>query len=63
MIAHAPDLPILVAAMTVGTGFLVTLNRRYFLDDPVVAQRSALRIGTPGDALAWVRTQLEGIGS
>jgi predicted nucleic acid-binding protein len=59
MIAHAPDLPILLAAMKAGTGLLVTLNRRHFLDDPVVAQRSGLRIGTPGDALAWVRSQLE----
>ena len=60
MIAHAPDLPILVAAIKAGTGFLVTLNRRHFLDDPVVAQRSGLRIGAPGDALAWARGQLEG---
>ena len=63
MIAHVPDLPILVAAMRARTGFLVTLNRRYFLDDPVVAQRSGLRIGAPGDALAWVRGQLLGSGS
>jgi predicted nucleic acid-binding protein len=63
MIAHAPDLPILVAAMKAGTGFLVTLNRRHFLDDPAVAQRSGLRIGAPGDALAWVRAQLGGTAS
>jgi predicted nucleic acid-binding protein len=62
MIAHAPDLPILVAAIKAGTGFLVTLNRRHFLDDPVVAQRSGLRIGAPGDALAWVRGQIQEIG-
>jgi hypothetical protein len=60
MIAHAPDLPILVAAIKARTGFLVTLNRRHFMDDPVVAERSGLRIGTPGDGLAWVRRQLEG---
>ena len=60
MIAHAPDLPILVAAMKARTGFLVTLNRRHFMDDPAVAQRSGLLIGALGDALAWVRSQLEG---
>jgi predicted nucleic acid-binding protein len=49
------DVPILVAAMKVNTDFLVTLNRRHFLDDPSVAQRANVRIGTPGDALAWVR--------
>ena len=59
-IAHEAHVPILVAAMKVKTGFLVTLNRRHFIEDPLVAQRSWLRIGTPGDALAWVRGQLAG---
>jgi predicted nucleic acid-binding protein len=52
------DVPILLAAMQGEVGFLVTLNRRHFIDDAQVAQRSGLRIGTPGDALAWVRGQL-----
>lgn len=56
-IAHGADLPILVSAIKAQAGFLVTLNRRHFLDDPEVARKSKLRIGTPGDALAWVRTQ------
>lgn len=55
MIAHEPDVPILVAAIKVKTGYLVTLNRRHFIEDSEVARRSGLRIGTPGDALAWVR--------
>jgi hypothetical protein len=33
------------------------LNRRHFIDDPAVAAHSGLRIGTPGDALAWVREE------
>lgn len=52
------DVPILLAAITAEVDFLVTLNRRHFLDDPRVGQLSQLRIGTPGDALAWVRGQL-----
>ena len=56
LIAHEADVPILVAAMKVKTGLLVTLNRRHFMADPLVAQRSGLRIGTAGDALAWVRS-------
>jgi predicted nucleic acid-binding protein len=52
------DVPVLLAAMHAGVDFLVTLNRRHFLDDTQVAQRSGLRIGTPGDALAWVREEL-----
>ncbi len=52
------DVPILLAAMAAQADYLVTLNRRHFLDDPQVARRSGLRIGTPGDALAWIRNQL-----
>ena len=58
IIAHRADVPIVVAAMQIQTDYLVTLNRRHFLEDPVVADRSSLRIGTPGDALAWVRQYL-----
>jgi predicted nucleic acid-binding protein len=56
--ADPTDIPILLAAMDARVDYLVTLNRRHFLDDSQVAQRSGLRIGTPGDALAWVRGQL-----
>ncbi len=38
--------------------FLVTFNRRHFIDDPNVAVRLGLRIGTAGDALAWTRDYL-----
>lgn len=58
LISHETDVPILVAAMVVKTGCLVTLNRRHFIEDPEVARRSGLRIETPGDALAWVRGEI-----
>jgi len=61
-IRHAADVPILVAAARAGVGFLATLNTHHFIDDPEVARRSGLRIGTPGDALGWVRGQLAGTG-
>ncbi|MFN3762764.1 MAG: hypothetical protein ACK4WK_06130 [Anaerolineae bacterium] len=38
--------------------YLVTLDRRHFLDDPEVSRRSGLRIGTPGDFLTWFRVLL-----
>jgi len=60
VITHQADVPILVAAMGAGVDYLVTLNRRHFVDDPGVAARSGLRIGTPGGALAWVREHLAG---
>jgi predicted nucleic acid-binding protein len=58
LISHPADVPIVLAAMKTRADYLVTLNRRHFIDDPEVAARSGLRIGTPGDALAWVRAQL-----
>jgi predicted nucleic acid-binding protein len=58
IIVHRADVPIVVAAMKAQVDYLVTLNRRHFLDDASVTARSGLRIGTPGDALAWVQEQL-----
>jgi predicted nucleic acid-binding protein len=58
-ISHAADVPILVAAVQAEVDYLVTLNRRHFLDDPQVVVRSGLRIGAPGEALAWVRSQFQ----
>lgn len=58
LISHAADVPILLAAIQAKVDYLVTLNRVHFLDDPGVAQRSGLRIGTPGDALTWLRQEL-----
>jgi predicted nucleic acid-binding protein len=63
IIAHRADIPIVVAAVQVKTDYLVTLNRRHFIDDPDVADRSKLRIGTPGHALAWVRRYLGEAGA
>ncbi|MCL5996071.1 MAG: PIN domain-containing protein [Chloroflexi bacterium] len=57
-IGHIADVPILVSARQANVDFLATLNPRHFLNDPEVAKRSGLRIGTPGDVLAWVREQL-----
>lgn len=63
IIAHHADVPIVVAAMQIKTDYLVTLNHRHFIDDPAMAGRSKLRIGTPGDALAWVRQHLVEMGA
>ena len=50
--------PILLAAMKASVDYLATHDRKHFLDDPKVAESSGLRIGTPGDALAWLRENL-----
>jgi len=53
---HDPnDVPILLAAMKAKVDYLATHNRKHFLDDPKVAEKSGIRIGTPGDVLAWLR--------
>ncbi len=61
-IKHLADVPILVSAVKTQVDFLVTLNTKHFLDDPEVTLRSGSRIGTPGDALTWVRQQMTAIG-
>ena len=58
-IIHPKDASILIAAMNGQVDYLVTLNRKHFLDDPEVARTSGLRIGVPHDFLAWLRKQLE----
>jgi predicted nucleic acid-binding protein len=58
IIAHRADAPIVVSAMEADVNALVTLNRRHFIDDPGVAERSGLCICTPADALTWIREQL-----
>jgi predicted nucleic acid-binding protein len=58
LISHPADTPIVLAAMQAKVDYLVTLNRKHFIDDPEVARRSGLNIGTPGDALSWIRGQI-----
>lgn len=58
IVAHVADVPIIVAAMKADVDYLVTFNRRHFIDDPAVTARAGVPIGTPGDALVWVREQL-----
>ena len=58
LISHPADIPIVLAAMQAKVDYLVTLNRKHFIDDPEVARKSGLKIGTPGDALSWVRGQI-----
>ena len=52
------DVPILLAAMKAHVDYLATHNRKHFLDDPKVTERSGIKIGTPGDVLAWIRENL-----
>jgi predicted nucleic acid-binding protein len=58
LISDPTDVPILLSAMKAKVNYLATHNRRHFLDDPTVAEKSGIKIGTPGDVLAWLRDNL-----
>lgn len=58
LIGDPNDVPILLAAMKAKVDYLATHNRKHFLDDPDVAEKSGIQIGTPGDTLAWIREKL-----
>ncbi len=58
LISDPQDVAILLSALACKTDFLVTHNRKHFLDDPQVSEKTGLRIGTPGDALEWLREQM-----
>lgn len=58
LINDPDDVPILLAAMKAKADYLATHNRKHFIDDPKVAERSGIKIGTPGDVLAWLRENL-----
>jgi predicted nucleic acid-binding protein len=58
LIDDPSDVPILLAAMNAKVDFLATHNRKHFLDNPDVAEKSGIQVGTPGDALVWIREKL-----
>lgn len=58
LISDSQDVPILLSALQSKADFLATHNRKHFIDDPQVAEKTGLRIGTPGDALEWLREQI-----
>jgi len=58
LIEDPNDVPILLAAMKAKADYLATHNRKHFLDDPKVAERAGIKIGTPGDVLAWLRENI-----
>ena len=59
LIAHPGDAAIVAAAWQASSDFLVTLDRQHFLDNSELAAGVPFAIGTPGDALAWIRMQLQ----
>ncbi len=52
------DIPVLLAAIKAKVDYLATHDHKHFLNDPRVAEKAGLKIGTPGDVLAWIRENL-----
>jgi len=58
LINDPDDVPILLAAIKAKVDYLTTHDHKHFLDDPKVSERAGIKIGTPGDVLAWLRENL-----
>ena len=58
LIGHPGDAQVLAAAWAAGADYLVTLDRKHFLDNPALRGTVPFPVGTPGDFLAWYRGQL-----
>lgn len=58
LIPHAADIPILLAAKNASVDYLVTLNTKHFLKSSHLPGFLDCKIGTPGDALIWIRKLL-----
>lgn len=53
---HLGDAHILAAARRAKADYLVTLDREHLLANRAVIEHGGIPIGTPGDALLWLRT-------
>lgn len=54
-ILYAPDAAVFAAAVIAQADYFVTLDRQHLLGNSALEAASPLPIGTPGDALAWLR--------
>lgn len=55
LVSHIGDAAVLAAAWQASTDFFVTLDRQHFLENPKLVPSLPFPVGTPGDALAWIR--------
>jgi len=58
LIRDPQDVPVLLAAIKAKVDYLATHDHKHFINDPKVAERAGIKIGTPGDVLAWIRENL-----
>ena len=57
---HIKDAPVVAAAIRAKADYLVTWDRKHFIDNPRVAEQSGLTIVTPDELLALVEGRSRG---
>ena len=57
VVEYAPDAHVLAEALASGADFFITHDEAHFLRNPLI-QTLPCRVGSPGDFLAWIRTEL-----
>ena len=55
----AGDAQVAADAASAGVDFLVTLDRKHFLENHLLIQAVNFNVGTPGDFLTWYRKRYE----
>ena len=60
LVTHPGDALVLAAALDARPDYFVTLDRAHFLDNDRLTQAVPFPVGTPGDFLAWWRTEAVG---
>ncbi len=61
IISYRPDVRVLAEALAANADFFVTHDRAHFLDNPRLSSLSC-QVGTPGDALSWLRGRFNPVG-
>lgn len=59
---YAADAHVLVEALASGADFFITHDEAHFLRNPLI-QTLSCRVGSPGDFLTWIRTELANASS
>ncbi len=58
LVHHTGDAVVLGGAWKSNVDYFVTLHRKHFLDNPSLLASAPFSMGTPGDFIAWYRSQL-----
>jgi predicted nucleic acid-binding protein len=62
IVEYAPDAHVLAEALASRADFFITHDEAHFLRNPLI-QTLPCRVGSPGDFLAWIRTELTNVSS